>query len=86
MEHADQMDIGVLLGAQQIEEAGAGALVATDDRHVSGAELPDRQRSRRRRAPTRWSTARRPHPRTNQGRTAPFTWLQGVSVEQAREG
>ena len=44
MEHTDQMDIGVLLGAQQIEEAGAGALVPADDRHVAGAELPDRQR------------------------------------------
>jgi hypothetical protein len=44
MEHADQPDVGVLLGAQEVEEAGAGALVATDDRDMAGAELPDRGR------------------------------------------
>ena len=82
MEHTDQMDIGVLLGAQQIEEAGAGALVATHDRHVAGAELPDRRRLPELTGGT--AVARRPHPRTNQGRAAPFTSLQGVSVDQAR--
>jgi hypothetical protein len=44
LEHPDQVNVGVLLGAQQVEEAGAGALVAAHDRDAPRGELSDRAR------------------------------------------
>jgi hypothetical protein len=41
---ADQADLGVVLGAQQVEELGAGALVPADDRQVARGQLSDRRR------------------------------------------
>ena len=44
LEYPDQVNVGVLLGAQQVEKAGAGALVPAHDRHPAGREVPDRAR------------------------------------------